>query len=92
LHGCARHPDEGEGDEIPGSLARLSQDTSIHVTISPFAEALDQMPPADLVIFGLSHQPDIDLVYGLAQKLKSPCVFCGISGTKACWPEPCLLL
>ncbi|MCB0015137.1 MAG: amino acid permease, partial [Anaerolineales bacterium] len=57
------------------SLARLSQDTGIHVTVSPFAEALDQMPPADLVIFGLSHQPDMVFVHGLAQKLKSSCVF-----------------
>ena len=65
------------------SLARLPQNTGIYVAVAPFAEALEQVPPADLTIFGLSHQPDMVFVHGLAQKLNSSCVFVRDSGAES---------
>lgn len=64
-------------------LARLPQDTEIAIPVLPFSEAVAQGPRADLDIFGLSREPDMEFVQNLTELLNGSCVFVRDSGDES---------
>jgi hypothetical protein len=65
------------------SLARLPKDTEIVVTLLSFKEAVAQAPRADLDIFGLSREPDMQFVQNLTKLVNGSCVFVRDSGDES---------
>ena len=66
------------------SLARLSKQTQILISVASFDEALAQTPRADLAIFGLSkEEPDLIFIQNLVQKITGSCVFIRDSGDES---------
>lgn len=65
-------------------LTRLPKKTEIVVKIAPFAEAVVEVPSADLSIFGLSKQePDMVFVQNLTQQINGSCIFVRDSGDES---------
>ncbi|MGB7876292.1 MAG: amino acid permease [Anaerolineales bacterium] len=65
------------------SLARLPKDTEIVISILPFKDAVAQAPRADLDIFGLSREPDMQFVQNLTKLVNGSCVFVRDSGDES---------
>lgn len=65
------------------SLARLPKETEIAVSVCSFESALEQAPPADLTIFGLSREPDLAFVQKVAQQVDGSSVFVRDSGDES---------
>lgn len=65
------------------SLARLPKDTEISIPILPFMDAVAQAPRADLDIFGLSREPDMQFVQNLTKLVNGSCVFVRDSGDES---------
>ena len=65
------------------SLARLPKNTEVAILMLPFKEAVAQAPRADLNIFGLSREPDMQFVQNLAQLVNGSCVFVRDSGDES---------
>jgi len=65
------------------SLARLPKDTEIAISISAFMDAVAQALRADLDIFGLSREPDMQFVQNLTKLVNGSCVFVRDSGDES---------
>jgi len=65
------------------SLARLPKDTEIAISISAFMDAVAQASRADLDIFGLSREPDMQFVQNLTKLVNGSCVFVRDSGDES---------
>lgn len=65
------------------SLARLPKDTEIAVSILSFKDAVAHAPRADLDIFGLSREPDMQFVQNLTKLVNGSCVFVRDSGDES---------
>jgi hypothetical protein len=64
-------------------LARLPKDTEIAIFILPFKDAVEQASRADLDIFGLSREPDMQFVQNLTKLVNGSCVFVRDSGDES---------
>lgn len=65
------------------SLARLPRGTELHVFTQPFMDALGAAPRADLGIFGLSRQPDLEFVQRIVDRVDTSCAFVRDSGEES---------
>lgn len=64
-------------------LVRLPNHTAIRVSATSFDEAIEQTPRADLAIFGLSHDPDLDVVQDVVRRVDGSCIFVRDSGDES---------
>jgi len=62
--------------------ARLPLMTEFHVLIGSFEENLVQAPKADLNIFGMPDNPDLDFMRKTAENIKSSCLYVKDSGSE----------
>ncbi len=65
------------------SLARLPKETDFSVLVLPLNEAINKTPHADLTVFGLSKEPDLEFVQNLSQQVKGSCIFVRGSGEES---------
>ena len=65
------------------NLARLPRNTQITVSQSKFWDALTQVPAADINIFGLQSQPDLEFVEKVVDTLGASCIFVRDSGDES---------
>lgn len=65
------------------NLARLPRNTQIIVSQSKFWDALSQVPAADINIFGLQAQPNLEFVEKVVDTLGASCIFVRDSGDES---------
>lgn len=62
-------------------IARL-KDVTPHVEVGQFEDGLSAAPQADLDLFGLPEDPDLDKLRSYVELTKSACVFVSDSGNE----------
>lgn len=65
------------------NMARLPADTKVHVFVTPFEEALQQAPAADLSVFGLSRKSDLTFSQHIVSLVRRSCIFVRDSGEES---------
>jgi hypothetical protein len=65
------------------TLARLPDDTQVRVWQSPFEEALQRAPRADLSTFGLPREPDLAFSQRIVELVDGSCIFIRDSGDES---------
>ena len=65
------------------SLARLPRNTQITVSQSKFWDAVTQVPAADINIFGLQAEPNLEFVEKIVDTLGASCIFVRDSGDES---------
>ncbi len=64
-------------------LARLPENTQVIVHAGTFWDILPQAPRADLSIFGLQREPDLDFADTVVEKLNASCIFVRDAGDES---------